>query len=191
MLPILLSILKIAGIALLALLGVICLLVFTVLPIIFMVLIAFTNYDYQHLPPSKLFDWVGFKNFGNLFSIAEGTGFFPVFLRVLAWTFVWAFIATFTNYFLGMILALMINKKGIRLKMLSGEKGRIRRRPTSPQSMQVNCFGIFRRRSRSSITASTIQPAVILILRSFKKTEAIMSYILLDQSFQFIHFFLR
>lgn len=94
------------------------LLVFTVLPIIFMVLIAFTNYDYQHLPPSKLFDWVGFKNFGNLFSIAEGTGFFPVFLRVLAWTFVWAFIATFTNYFLGMILALMINKKGIRLKML-------------------------------------------------------------------------
>ncbi len=94
------------------------LLVFTVLPIIFMVLIAFTNYDYQHLPPSKLFDWVGFQNFGQLFSIAEGSGFLPVFLRVLLWTFVWAFIATFTNYFLGMILALMINKKGIRLKML-------------------------------------------------------------------------
>ena len=83
-----------------------------------MVLIAFTNYDYQHLPPSKLFDWVGFVNFGNLFSIAEGTGFLLVFLRVLLWTFVWAFIATFTNYFLGMILALMINKKGIKLKML-------------------------------------------------------------------------
>ncbi len=94
------------------------LLVFTVLPIVFMVLIAFTNYDYQHLPPSKLFDWVGFVNFGNLFSIAEGTGFLLVFLRVLLWTFVWAFIATFTNYFLGMILALMINKKGIKLKML-------------------------------------------------------------------------
>lgn len=94
------------------------LLVFTVLPIIFMVLIAFTNYDYQHLPPSKLFDWVGFTNFGQLFSIAEGSGFLLVFLRVLLWTFVWAFIATFTNYFLGMILALMINKKGIKLKML-------------------------------------------------------------------------
>lgn len=94
------------------------LLVFTVLPIIFMVLIAFTNYDYQHLPPSKLFDWVGFANFGQLFSIAEGSGFLLVFLRVLLWTFIWAFIATFTNYFFGMILALMINKKGIKLKML-------------------------------------------------------------------------
>lgn len=94
------------------------LLVFTVLPIIFMVLIAFTNYDYQHLPPANLFDWAGFTNFGQLFSIAEGSGFLFVFLRVLLWTFVWAFIATFTNYFLGMILALMINKKGIKLKML-------------------------------------------------------------------------
>lgn len=94
------------------------LLVFTVLPIIFMILIAFTNYDYQHLPPSKLFDWDGFTNFGQLFSVGDGSGFLPVFLRVLLWTFVWAFVATFTNYFLGMILALMINKKGIKLKML-------------------------------------------------------------------------
>ena len=41
-----------------------------------------------------------------------------VFLRVLLWTFVWAFFATFTNYFLGMVIALLINKKGIRLKAL-------------------------------------------------------------------------
>ena len=92
--------------------------VFTVLPIVFMILIAFTNYDYQHLPPSRLFDWIGLKNFGQLFSIAEGSGFLFVFLRVLLWTFVWAVIATFSNYFLGMILALMINKKGIKLKIL-------------------------------------------------------------------------
>lgn len=94
------------------------LLVFTVLPLIFMLLIAFTSYDYQHLPPARLFDWVGFANFANLFSVAEGSGFLIVFGRVLLWTFVWAFIATFSNYFLGMILALMINKKGIRLKAL-------------------------------------------------------------------------
>lgn len=91
---------------------------FTVLPLIFMILIAFTNYDYQHLPPSRLFDWVGFANFAQLFSLEEGSGFLIVFCRVLAWTFVWAFLATFTNYFFGMILALMINKKGIKLKML-------------------------------------------------------------------------
>ncbi len=94
------------------------LLVFTVLPLIFMILIAFTNYNYQHLPPKNLFDWVGFQNFGQLFSVAEGTGFLVVFGRVLLWTFIWAFLATFSNYFLGMMLALMINKRGIRLKML-------------------------------------------------------------------------
>ncbi len=95
------------------------LLVFTVMPLIFMVLIAFTNYDYAHMPPGKLFDWVGFSNFKTLFSLSGGTsGFALVFLRVLLWTFVWAFFATFSNYFLGVIIALMIQKKGIRLKAL-------------------------------------------------------------------------
>lgn len=95
------------------------LLVFTLMPLIFMVLIAFTNYDYAHMPPGKLFDWVGFSNFKTMFSLSGGTsGFAFVFLRVLAWTFVWAFFATFTNYFLGLIISLLINKKGIRLKAL-------------------------------------------------------------------------
>lgn len=92
--------------------------VFTILPLIFMILIAFTNYDYQHLPPAHLFDWVGFENFANLFSLSSTSSFAVVFLRVLIWTFVWAFIATFSNYFAGMILAMMINKKGIKLKVL-------------------------------------------------------------------------
>ncbi len=95
------------------------LLIFTVLPLVFMVLIAFTNYDYAHMPPGKLFDWVGFKNFKTMFSLSQGTtGFAFVFLRVLVWTFVWAFFATFTNYFLGIIIALLIQKKGIKLKAL-------------------------------------------------------------------------
>jgi arabinogalactan oligomer/maltooligosaccharide transport system permease protein len=92
------------------------LLVFTVMPLIFMALIAFTNYDYAHTPPGKLFDWVGIRNFKTMFSFAGGGGFAFVFLRVLAWTFVWAFFATFTNYFLGIIIALMIQKKGIKFK---------------------------------------------------------------------------
>jgi len=95
------------------------LIVFTVMPLIFMVLIAFTNYDYQHTPPGKLFDWVGLANFKALFSLSGGSSSFAmVFLRVLLWTFVWAFFATFSNYFLGMLVALMINKKGIKLKKL-------------------------------------------------------------------------
>ncbi len=95
------------------------LLVFTVMPLIFMILIAFTNYDYAHMPPGKLFNWVGFSNFKIMFSLSGGsTGFAFVFLRVLAWTFIWAFFATFTNYFLGMIIALLIQKKGIKFKAL-------------------------------------------------------------------------
>lgn len=93
------------------------LLVFTIMPLIFMVLIAFTNYDYAHTPPGKLFDWVGLRNFKTMFSFSGGgTGFAFVFLRVLAWTFIWALFATFSNYFLGIIIALMIQKKGIRFK---------------------------------------------------------------------------
>ncbi len=95
------------------------LLIFTVMPLIFMVLIAFTNYDYAHMPPGKLFNWVGLSNFKVMFSFAGGgTGFALVFLRVLVWTFIWAFFATFTNYFLGLVIALLINKKGIKWRGL-------------------------------------------------------------------------
>ena len=42
--------------------------IFTILPIIFMILVAFTNYDNQHRPPGKLFSWVGTENFQTLLS---------------------------------------------------------------------------------------------------------------------------
>lgn len=91
--------------------------VFTVLPIIFMICIAFTNYDVNHQPPAKLFTWVGLQNFKELFGIG-GEGFGGTFFYVLGWTLVWAFFATFLTYFLGMAVAIMINKKGIKLKKL-------------------------------------------------------------------------
>ncbi len=91
--------------------------VFTVLPIIFMICVAFTNYDVNHQPPAKLFTWVGLSNFKELFGIG-GEGFGGTFFYVLGWTLVWAFFATFLTYFLGMAVAIMINKKGIRLKKL-------------------------------------------------------------------------
>ena len=45
--------------------------VFTILPIIFMILVAFTNYDKEHAPPMKLFTWVGVENFNTLLSTEE------------------------------------------------------------------------------------------------------------------------
>ena len=95
-------------------------LIFTVLPIFFMILVAFTSYDAAHQPPDKLFGWVGFDNFATLFSWgnSEGASFSMTFGQILLWTLVWAFFATFTNYFLGMLVAMLINKKGIKLKKL-------------------------------------------------------------------------
>lgn len=91
--------------------------VFTVLPIIFMICVAFTNYDYNHQAPSKLFTWVGFDNFKNLFSFGQA-GFGSTFFKVLGWTLIWAFFATFLNYFVGMAVAILINKKGVKFKKL-------------------------------------------------------------------------
>ena len=88
---------------------------FTVLPIIYMVLIAFTSYDAAHDGYSNLFSWVGLENFNALFNFGQG-GLGLTFGEILSWTLIWSFFATFTNYFLGMFVAIMINKKGIKLK---------------------------------------------------------------------------
>lgn len=90
-------------------------LLFTVLPIVFMVLVAFTNYDYQHDGYKNLFTWVGLNNFNDLVNFSSG-GIGVAFGEILAWTMIWAIFATFTNYFLGMFVAIMINKRGIKFK---------------------------------------------------------------------------
>ena len=90
------------------------LLVFTVMPLIYMILMAFTNYDQEHQPPGNLFDWVGIKNFFTLLSAGDRLS--ATFWPVLGWTLVWGFFATFSCYFGGMILAMIINSKGIRFK---------------------------------------------------------------------------
>lgn len=94
--------------------------IFTIVPIIFMVFLAFTNYDQEHLPPKNLFTWIGWENFEAVFGggISGASSFGYTFAHVLLWTVVWAFFATFSNYILGMIVAIFINKKGIRFKKL-------------------------------------------------------------------------
>ncbi len=86
---------------------------FTILPLIFMICMAFTNYSKidGHL---MLFDWVGLENFAALFDSTSILG--STFWSVLGWTLVWAFFATFSNYIFGMIVSLLINRKGTRAK---------------------------------------------------------------------------
>ena len=91
---------------------------FTVIPVIFMIITSFTNYSSIQV---NLFDWVQFDNYNILFSSTSASGssgLVTIFLKVLGWTLLWALLATFTNYFLGMVVALLINKKGIKLKKL-------------------------------------------------------------------------
>ena len=90
-------------------------LIFTVLPIIYMIIIAFTNYDHRYNGYANLFSWVGLDNFNELTNFGKG-GLGLAFGELLGWTLIWAFFATFTNYFLGMMVAMMINKKGIKIK---------------------------------------------------------------------------
>lgn len=86
---------------------------FTVLPLVFMISMAFTSYSKldNHL---VLFDWVGLDNFKKVLSFKDAIG--QQFWSVLGWTLIWAVLATGLNYILGMILAIVINRKGTRFK---------------------------------------------------------------------------
>lgn len=86
--------------------------IFNILPIIFMVLIAFTNYGGDIVPP-KLVDWIGFGNFRQILSLS---GIKATFVRILGWNIIWAVLATTINYFGGLFLALLLNKKCVRGK---------------------------------------------------------------------------
>lgn len=92
---------------------------FTVIPLLVMILVAFTNYDQQHIPPSELFTWTGLTNFISLFGGGGMTVTFGYsFVRVLAWTLIWAVFATFTTYIGGILLSLLINHKRVKLKKM-------------------------------------------------------------------------
>lgn len=87
--------------------------VFNILPVAFMILVAFTNYGGEIVPPA-LVDWVGFANFGKLLALGE---FAPTFLKILSWNTLWAILSTSLNYLGGLALALLLNKRCVRPKV--------------------------------------------------------------------------
>lgn len=92
------------------------LLVFVVIfPILFGFSIAFTNYNLYHTPPAKLVDWVGFKNFINIFTLSIWRS---TFFDVLQWTLVWTLLATTLQCTVGVMLAILVNQKDLRFKPL-------------------------------------------------------------------------
>ena len=87
--------------------------VFNILPVIFMILVAFTNYGGKIVPP-VLVDWVGFENFKKILALGE---FAPTFFKILGWNTLWALLSTAINYFGGLGLALLLNKKCVKGKV--------------------------------------------------------------------------
>ena len=94
--------------------GFILIVVFVIVPLIFSVCVAFTNYSSpQHLPPNNTVDWVGLDNFKEL--LTGETSWSQGFSRVALWTLIWAIAATVTCYFGGLIVAVQIKELNIKI----------------------------------------------------------------------------
>ncbi len=91
------------------------LVIFTMIPLVYMMMMAFTNYSKVggHL---VLFDWVGIENFKSVFNSKSAIS--EQFWSVLSWTLIWAFFATFLNFFFGTFVAMIINRPTTKLKGL-------------------------------------------------------------------------
>jgi arabinogalactan oligomer/maltooligosaccharide transport system permease protein len=84
-------------------------------PFMFSFLLAFTNYTYRVTPPAQLVRWVGFENFTKI--VAE-SGWLGIFADVIGWTFLYAIMASVSCYVLGMIQAMVIESKYVKMKKL-------------------------------------------------------------------------
>lgn len=86
-----------------------------IMPILFGMFVAFTNYNAENLPPGQLVSWVGLDNFRAIFTLSRDGGmpFGSMFFRVFSWTLVWAFGSTFTVFFGGLFQAVILNNKRV------------------------------------------------------------------------------
>ncbi|TDL35341.1 sugar ABC transporter permease [Jeotgalibacillus sp. S-D1] len=101
--------------------GLIMLAFIVILPLMFTVGLAFTDYSQSNQPPRNLLNWVGFDNFARLFFQTGGAGnniWQDTFISVFTWTIVWTLVATTLQIALGLFLALIVNDPRIKFKRL-------------------------------------------------------------------------
>ncbi len=89
--------------------------IFSLVPLLFSALVAFTNYSSpDHIPPNNLVDWVGLSNFVQMFSMKIGGGeWAKSFINAAIWTLVWAVFATLTCFFVGFFYAFVLQDKRV------------------------------------------------------------------------------
>lgn len=89
--------------------AVISIVIFTIIPIVYTIVIAFTDYT---MYSNGNINFVGFANF-----IEVLTGpFKEVFLPVFGWNIIFAVVSTFGTFFLGLIVAMAVNNPNIKEK---------------------------------------------------------------------------
>ncbi len=86
-----------------------------VFPLLFMIALAFTNYNLYNSPPAKLLDWVGTDNFVALFTDPLWR---KSLLSVLSWTIIWTFVATTLQIAVALFLAVLVNDPRVKFKRL-------------------------------------------------------------------------
>lgn len=88
-----------------------------VFPVLVTLFIAFVNYDFRHIPPAFLLDWVGIKNFYDILFLSS---FRSAFTAVFSWTLIWTICATSLQIFLGVLTAVVANQSFIKGKRIFG-----------------------------------------------------------------------
>ncbi|MEG2505199.1 MAG: sugar ABC transporter permease, partial [Carnobacterium sp.] len=92
--------------------------IFTIIfPVLVTVFMAFTNYDFYHIPPASLIDWVGFKNFFSIFFLSA---YRDTFVSVFSWTLIWTLCASTLAIVLGVFTAVIANQDFIKGKRFFG-----------------------------------------------------------------------
>ncbi|MTI59968.1 MAG: sugar ABC transporter permease [Firmicutes bacterium] len=95
--------------------GLIVITAITILPMIFSMLIAFTNYDLYHSPPKHILDWVGIKNFYKVLTLGSWS---KTFRNIFGWTVIWSILSTVTTFGLGGFLAILLNNPRIKFRKI-------------------------------------------------------------------------
>lgn len=86
-------------------------------PVIVTIFISFTNYDFYHIPPGKLVDWVGFDTFASIFSLST---YRDTFFAVFSWTVIWTVAATSLQLVIGIFTAIVLNQSFIKGRRIFG-----------------------------------------------------------------------
>ncbi len=87
--------------------AVVLMIVLSLIPNLYSVYLAFTNFSLYHYTD---FEFVGLRNFAKIFSASE----LHTFLRVTVWTVAWALLSVLFAFVLGLFLAIPLNREDLK-----------------------------------------------------------------------------